>query len=291
MKKRYSTLALLLAASLMGCANTPVETVKDISITQAACCTDYSQFGWIPMTGDQMDISIDTHSPVADFDGDKSHFAAFAMPESVNRMQITINSWMSSDGVFAPEIMLLDRNFKPVKTISLNDFSVEPSDMFHLSSYETRLVMNRELTPYMVVFSPEKYRKGAVTIPHPERLRAEELGMARPLVTDPIIQHAKFGSLELNLKPLSLRAYRADSTPKAALAEQPKTTTNTAEVKKAQVQQKAVSMMSESEAFYNGKIEQAVKAGDISLALKWLEEAKRAGSKTAESTFINLVKP
>ncbi len=118
--------------------------------------------------------------------------------------------------------------------------------------------------------------------PHPERIRAEELGMARPMVTDPVIQHSNFGSLELALKPLSLRAYRVDEVKaKPVVAEKApqevaaKTTTE--------------SMMAESEVFYNQKITQAVESGDIALALKWLEEAKRAGSKSAEATFINLV--
>ncbi|WP_434354949.1 MalM family protein [Parasalinivibrio latis] len=287
MKKRYSTLALILAASLMGCANTPVETVKNVSIEQAVCCTDYSQFGWIPLNGEELDVTIDSRSPVASFDGGKSYFVAFSMPESIDRLQVDLTSWMSSEGVFAPKILLLDSRFKPVKTIDLDAFAVRPSDMFHLSGYHNRFVIDRNETPYMVVYSPEKYRQGSITIPHPERVRAEELGMARPMVTDPVIQHAKFGSLELDLKPLTLRAYRIEEKPaNASPVEHSK-----AKVETAGVMKTPVSMMSESEAFYNGKIEQAVKAGDISLALKWLDEAKRAGSKTAESTFINLVKP
>ncbi|MBV7299165.1 MalM family protein [Enterovibrio paralichthyis] len=281
MKTRHALLAALLAATVSGCATADLPAAKNIAIEQSVCCTDYSQFGWIPLTGDQLDIAIDAHSPVADIEGGKSYFAAFAMPENINRLQITLNSWMSSEGVFAPKILLLDPAFKPVKTVSLDAFSQKNSDMFHLASYETQFVMDREQTPYLVVYSPEEYRRGEITIPHPERIRAEELGMARPMVTDPVIQHSNFGSLELALKPLSLRAYRVDEVKAKPLAEKApqevaaKTTTE--------------SMMAESEVFYNQKITQAVESGDIALALKWLEEAKRAGSKSAEATFINLV--
>ncbi|KXF81528.1 MalM family protein [Enterovibrio coralii] len=281
MKTRHALLAALMAAAVSGCATADFPAEKNITIEQNVCCSDFSQFAWIPLTGDQLDIAIDTHSPVAEIEGGKSHFAAFAIPENINRLQVTLNSWMSSEGVFAPKILLLDPAFKTVKTYSLDTFSQKNSDMFHLASYQTQFVMDREQTPYLVVYSPETYRRGEITIPHPERIRAEELGMARPMVTDPVIQHSNVGSLELVLKPLSLRAYRADEVKAKPAAEKapqkmaPKTSTE--------------SMMAESEAFYNQKITQAVESGDIAVALKWLDEAKRAGSKSAEATFINLV--
>ncbi len=165
MKTRHALLAALLAATVSGCAASDLPAAKNISIEQSVCCTDYSQFGWIPLTGDQLDIAIDAHSPVAEIEGGKSYFAAFAMPENINRLQITLNSWMSSEGVFAPKILLLDPAFKPVKTVSLDAFSQKNSDMFHLASYETQFVMDREQTPYLVVYSPEEYRRGEITIP------------------------------------------------------------------------------------------------------------------------------
>ncbi len=85
---------------------------------------------------------------------------------------------------------------------------MKPSNILSLSSYQHRFEMDQQTTPYMVIYSPLKYREGNITIPHPERVRAEELGLARPMVTDPVIQHQKFGSLELDLKPLNLRSYR-----------------------------------------------------------------------------------
>ncbi|MGF1703927.1 MalM family protein [Photobacterium makurazakiensis] len=292
MKIIKTTIAALLAATLLGCANSPsTEIVKDVTVTKQACCSTFSEFAWIPMNGDSIDFAIDEYSQVGDFAEGKSFFAGFALPENVERMQVSLKSWMRSTGVFAPKVLLLSRDFQIVDTIELDQFTVAPSDMFRLSSYRARLTLDQASTPYMVVYSPLEYREGEIQIPHPERIRAEELGLARPMVTDPIIQHQKFGSLELDLKPLALRSYRANEVPNAVKAEPVK---HVSPKPKAPVQAAVVAtsvqMLPESEAFYNSQIEAAVKNNDMQKALSLMEEAKRAGSSSAEATFLELIK-
>ncbi|MGF1713317.1 MalM family protein [Photobacterium chitinilyticum] len=307
MKIIKTTLAALLAASLLGCAASPsVVVAKDVAVTAPVCCNAYSEFSWVPMLGDSIDFVIDEYSKVGQFSDGKSYYAGFALPNNVERMQVDVKSLMKSAGVFAPKILLLDPQFKPVKTIELDDFNVKPSNILSLSSYQHRFEMDQQTTPYMVIYSPLKYREGNITIPHPERVRAEELGLARPMVTDPVIQHQKFGSLELDLKPLNLRSYRADefvvpastkapvntsvNTPaNAVVAPVPvaaAVTTQQPSIEKAN----SPKMLSESEAFYNAQIKAAVEKNDMHKALQLLDEAKRAGSSTAEATFIQLIK-
>ncbi|MCW8328634.1 MalM family protein [Photobacterium sp. SDRW27] len=299
MKIIKTTLAALLAASLIGCAATPsTEVVKDVSVTTPVCCNTYSEFSWIPMQGDEIDFAIDDYSQVGQFPEGKSYFAAFVLPRNVERMRVELNSWMRSSGVFAPKVVLLDPQFQPVKTIALDEFEVMPSNIFSLSSYKHRFVMEQSKTPYMVVYSPLEYREGKIQIPHPERIRAEELGLARPMVTDPVIHHQKFGSLELDLKPLNLRSYRADEvvatapvSPAATAVVAPvpvaaATSTQAAATKGTN----SAKMLPESEAFYNAQIKAAVEKNDMHKALQLLEEAKRAGSTSAEATFVQLIK-
>lgn len=287
MEKKHLRLALLLAMTLMGCRAISAQPEKYLSIEQSVCCADYRQFAWIPLTGEKLDIAIDSTSPVAEFEQEKNHFAAFAIPENINRLQVTLNSWMSSKGVFAPKVMLLNSKFKVVETFSLDDFTVSNGDMFHLSSYQMHFVMARDSTPYLVIYSPLSYQNGAVSIAHPERLRAEELGMARPMVIDPVIKHRNAGALTLTLKPLNLRAYRLNEIPSKSDRDQTKQSVKSLVTP----QIPTPKIMKETEAFYNEQISKAIENDDLAQALKWLEEAKRAGSKTAESTFINQVKP
>ncbi|MHA6964402.1 MalM family protein [Zobellella denitrificans] len=284
------TLAAALAVSLIACATSPAEQkTKPVTISQAPCCESYRDFFWIPMQGDELDIVIDQHSRVGQFEDGTSYFAAFVLPENVERMQVTLSSWMKSEGVFAPKVLLLDPNFQPVKTITLDEFTVSPPRLFSLSSYRHRFTMEQARTPYLVVYSPLDYRQGSITIPHPERVRAEELGLALPMVTDPVIEHQRFGSLTLNLKTLNMRAYRVGETQRVQASTQPPPSSapaNSAATSSAS----GTAMLAESEAFYNSQIQAAVARNDIQKALKLMEEAKRAGSATAEATFIELMK-
>lgn len=309
MKIIKTTLAALLAASLLGCSASPsAELIKDVAVTAPACCSSYSEFSWVPMQGDSIDFVIDEYSKVGQFSDGKSYYAGFALPKNVERMRVELKSWMKTAGVFAPKVLLLDPQFKPVKTFELDDFEVKLSNLFNLTSYRHRFEMNQQTTPYMVIYSPLEYREGEITIPHPERIRAEELGLARPMVTDPVIQHQKFGSLELDLKPLNLRSYRADefvvSAPATAPVSKkaPVKAPTTAVVAPARVpvaastQQSSTNMVNtpdmlpETEAFYNSQIKAAVEKNDMHKALQFLEEAKRAGSRSAETTFVELIK-
>ncbi|MCQ1060670.1 MalM family protein [Photobacterium sp. ZSDE20] len=293
------TLAALLTASLLGCASSPtIEDVKDVTISQPACCHAYSEFAWIPMSGDSIDFVVDEHSQIGDFAEGKSYFSGFVLPENVDRMRVDLKSWMRTSGVFAPKVLLLSPTFQVVESFELTDFDFKPSSLFQLNSYHKRFEMTQTATPYMVVYSPLEYREGQIEVPHPERIRAEELGLARPMVTDPVIQHQKFGSLELDLKPVALRSYRATDVPEVAVATPTATKSNSAPVATATTTATAVSvatpssakMLPESEAFYNSQIKAAVESNDLKKALTLMEEAKRAGSSTAETTFLELIK-
>lgn len=285
-----TTLAAALAVSLIGCATSPAEqATKPVMISQAPCCESYRDFFWVPMQGDKLDVEIDQYARVGQFEDGKSYFAAFALPANVERMQVTLSSWMKSEGVFAPKVLLLDPDFQPAKTISLDEFTVSPSKLFSLGSYQHRFTMDQATTPYLVVYSPLDYRQGSITTPHPERVRAEELGLARPMVTDPVIEHQRFGLLTLELKTLNMRAYRVGETQPALASTQPQPSPVIAHPA-ATPTATGTAMLAESEAFYNSQIKAAVARNDIQKALRLMEEAKRAGSATAEATFIELMK-
>ena len=53
---------------------------------------------------------------------------------------------------------------------------------------------------------------------------------------------------------------------------------------------KSEPVLTDTEAYFNQAIKQAVAKGDVDKALKLLDEAERLGSTTARSTFISSVK-
>jgi maltose operon protein len=286
MKGPHLLLCAFLTAHLLGCTSKDVTAIKNNRIEQAVCCANYSQFSWVPLAGDSLKVIIDADSPIARFDEEKSYFSAFVVPENIDKLHVSLSSLMSTEGVFAPHVLLLDAKFNQVETYPLTAFSPKNASLFHFARYQTDFMMEREKTPYLVVYSPEKYRKAAVTVPHPEKIWAKTLGMKSPNLDDLVIMHRNVGALELDLKPLRFRAYKATEANKPFSV--------FGELKKpAPVIEKIAHerMMKVSEAFYNQQITQSIQEGDIGLALDWLDEAKRAGSLTAKETFIKIVKP
>ncbi len=284
MKSPHLLLCAFLAVHLFACTTSrDVVTIRNNHIEQAVCCANYSEFSWIPLEGDSLKMIINADSPVARFDEEKSYFAAFVVPKNIDKLHVSLNSLMSSEGVFAPYVLLLDAKFNPVETYPLTAFSPRNASLFHLPRYQIDFMMERKKTPYLVVYSPELYRKAAITLPHPEKIWAQTLGIEPPKVKDQVIMHRNTGALELELLPLHLKAYTADESTSAL-----------GKLKKAAPAIKKESlkrMMTASEHFYNQQITESVQKGNIELALQWLDEAKRAGSLTAEETFIKLVKP
>ncbi len=302
MKNNHNALALLLMATfttaLAGCAlnqDSAALTSQHTHIEKEACCTDVSQFSWIPLEGKALDIRIDENSPVAIFEGSKSYFAAFSVPDNVNRMTLKISSWMRAEGVFAPRVLLIDDQFKFVKMYTLDDFNIEAADMFHLSSYQMAFEVDREQTPYIVVYSPMTYRTGSVTLEHPERARARRLGMAQPMVIDPVIQHSNSGWLELEIRNKELRGYRVNEqlpTQKdRVFAGHIAETGNVQNVIETTASSNTAtrSTVVKNADFYDQQILNSVRAGRLEEAMKWVNEAKNAGYMSAEKTFVDLI--
>lgn len=289
MKIIKSTSALFLAAFVAGCSQMPSGDQdnalnESALITAEACCNGFAQFPWIGLEeSESLDFVIDESSPVGVFDDGKSYFASFKLPERSEKVKLTLNSFMSGSEVFAPKLIALDEHFKPVQEIDLEQLDVKTSSMFTRSQYSTSVTLLHSETPYVVIYSPQAYLNQKITVPHPARVRAEELGEARPMVTDPVYQHAPTGKLELELDTLTLRAFNAT---KSSLPET-KATPEEAVLKPAL---SSSQMLAETEQFYHQQIEEAVAENDMKKALRLVEEAKRAGSKSAEDVFIQLIK-
>ncbi|KJG56025.1 hypothetical protein UA38_16840 [Photobacterium kishitanii] len=265
--------------AMVGCSSADIASVnkKEVLtlINKPVCCTSYSQFSWIPLQGADISVNINEHSQVGLFPDGKSYFAAFSLPEHVEQMRITLDSLIRNERVFASNIMFLNDKFEPVKNINLSEFELISPNLLQRAAYQHIFTMTAKMAPYMVVYSSQQYQGKSIIIPHPERLRAQELGLPRPIVIDPEISYAETGQLHLTLKPINLKSYQA----KIPASLVPVSTTKTSD-----------NMLSETEDFYNQQIKKAIEQNNIKKALQLLNEAKRAGSMTAESVFIKLVK-
>ncbi|WKY60165.1 MalM family protein [Vibrio sp. SNU_ST1] len=291
MTNKSSMLAVVLGALLSGCASdAQVQTKLDAPTNAEVCCSDFSQYPYAQLNDNEdLKFDIDLGSPVGTFTTGNSHFAAFKFSERSGEMVVKLSSLMIDDSVFAPEAMLLDENFKPVQTLKFEDFKVQASDAFTRTSYIERLRIDASKTPYIVIYTPADELGNRVKVDHPAKVRAKEFGEVMPMVTDPVYTNQLGGRLELEIKTLKLRPYRAKPAvaPVAAVAAPAILATTTAVApKKADTQ---IRVQQETKDFYLSAIQNAVKSGDIPKALGLLDEAKALNVEGAQEAFVRAV--
>lgn len=271
MDSKKLLIGLFVSLSLTACSSTdsitkPIEPLA----SSAVCCSDFSQFPWIQLgTTEEIDLQLDSSSPVGHFSDGNSYFNAFKLSERSEKVQLRLASLMINNSVVAPKLIALDNKFNIVSTASLEQFEIKTSDAFTQTQFQLSFDLDASTTPYFIVYSPDTYLGQSIKVKHPARIRSEEMGEPMPMVTDPTYTYQRFGKLTLSVKTLSLRAYKAA-------------------VK--QIRPAVKSAQPETQQFYQNAITQAVNANDISKALSLLEEANELGIKDAESVFINALK-
>lgn len=260
-------ISLFIGLSLTACSSTetiqkPIEPIPSSEI----CCNDFAQFPWIPLeTNEDININLNTDSPIGKFSDGNSYFNAFKLSERSEKVQINLSSLMINDSVVAPKLITLDEKFNIISTTTLDQFNIKASDAFTRTQFKLKFNLNASKTPYFIIYSSDAYLGQSIKVKHPARVRAEELGEIMPMVTDPTYTYERFGKLNLSIKTISLRAYKAQIEKE------------TVAIKKAQP---------ETKNFYNNAIIEAVNNNDIPKALSLLEEAKKLNIKDAESVFI-----
>ncbi|MGF1746488.1 MalM family protein [Vibrio minamisatsumaniensis] len=285
MTNKSSMLAVLLGALLSGCASdAQVQTQLTPPNNAEVCCSDFSQFPFAQLNdSEDLKFDIDLGSPVGTFTTGNSHFAAFKFSDRSAEMVVTLSSLMIDDSVFAPEAILLDEHFQPVKTLKFEDFKVQASDAFTRTSYIERLRVDASKTPYIIIYTPADELGKAITVDHPAKVRAKEFGEVMPMVTDPVYTNQLGGRLELEVETLKLRPYRAKAAVVSvtAVAAPVVVATNKADTQ--------IRVQQETKDFYLSAIQNAVKSGDVPKALSLLDEAKALNVEGAQEAFVRAV--
>ncbi|MBE4572351.1 transcriptional regulator [Vibrio navarrensis] len=276
MKNKHSLLAVVLGALLTGCASdAKVQTELTPPTNAEVCCTDFAQFPYAQLNDNEdLKFDVDLASPVGTFSAGNSHFAAFRFSERSGDVTVTLSSLMIDDSVFAPEVLLLDKQFQVVETLKLQDFQILPSDAFTRTRYIEKFTTNAEQTPFFVIYTPADQLGKQTVVDHPAKIRAKEFGEVMPMVVDPVYTYRLGGRIELHVETRQLRPFRA-----AAAVQSVQTP----------VVEKTIKAQPESQQFYLSAIEQAVSAGDIPKALSLLDEAKALNIPGAQETFVRAV--
>lgn len=171
MQKSIAVLATFAATLLAGCASQstqsyPAGTEARLATYAEAtpCCDDPSgfRFGALPKQG-YADATVDSSSPVFDFQSGLSPFAAFELPGGSAPYRVRVKSLFNrndggASGVFYPVIALLDDTYIVVHMTGLEALRLEPA--LATPGGESGLAVSIGIDPaeqkgkYLVVFTP-----------------------------------------------------------------------------------------------------------------------------------------
>lgn len=286
-------LALVLGLSVVGCTSTSgVEPTMSAALMdkESVCCMSKRDFAWIGLEKtEDVGFTIDETSPVWNFQTGKSFFNAFEFSPRSGKVKVTLSSKMLKKQVFAPTVQLLDKDYQVARTIPLADFKVHFSDMFNANRYTYEFEVDAQALPYMVVYTDSSLIGDTITVPHPARVRADESGEPRPIVTDPKFTYSYTGELHLEVETLSLGSR---TTASSSTVKQASTTAVAAGAVVANSSDKSsapAEIQPETQQYYYTAIEKAVADGNIPKALSLLDEAKALNVEGAQEVFVKAI--
>lgn len=184
MKRRFPTLPLILAASLLlaGChtvknlvppnlrppenTDDPLKQAQQRLLDASPCCTSFADFSYQNLLPRQpQPYTLGSGSSVANINGAHSYFLAFRLPEGAKlpyrvAFKSELNGrWLKSSYLFAPTVVMLDSGFQPIGSddVSLcehmgwSDASTGAFGAYTVNSKQAR---------YLLIYSSADQQKG-----------------------------------------------------------------------------------------------------------------------------------
>jgi maltose operon protein len=287
--------------SVVGNRDAAVSALSNASV----CCRDLSGLPYKDLpVGTDLVVPIDSAAPVYGFEEGKSYFAAYHLPVNSGDLRITVEGIVDHT-LFNPIALMLDSRFKVTRKLGPETFKYEPARFMSGDRMEAVFTVDRSQVgnpnneSYMLIYTDESKLGESTTVMSPTKLMAKSLSVVDYGAKDPVVPHSPWGVVRISVEDLSSKqtssnyykpTYDAPISPPAPAVEPMPNKLVVAPMVATGTSTAPVSMMAETEAFYNSQIEKAIKAGDIDKAMQLVSEAERAGSTKAKSVFIDAVK-
>jgi maltose operon protein len=266
------------------------------------CCNSYSTIQYKDMdTSGEWTVNIDQQSPAFQFPEGKSYFTAYRLPSNRGGFTISIAS-LFGKSVLIPQVMLLDGEFNITRIISADKFEYQAPKLLRPEQYYNALSIDRthegniKNESYMIIYTPASVLSQASVVDSEEMRYAKTRGLVEPRNGKVSVPHSSWGTLELDLTFLKPSTNDADiyipaevSAPAAVATTAitaEKTSTTSATTNNSTDENK---ILPETESYYNDQINKAVADKDMKKAVSLYKEAKKLGSKTAESTLLKAI--
>ncbi|PCE65677.1 MalM family protein [Salinivibrio sp. YCSC6] len=277
--RNYQRFKMALAVSsavwLVGCASNLPEELLVAPNNREACCATFHQLPYVQLKErETLTVSLGPQSEVFSFLEGKSYTQAFRFNDRTARAQISVKSVMQHGRVFVPRVLLLDKHYQVIKTLGADMFTPQTANL--LDSSQLSGSFDSEGARYMVMYTNATTLGHKITLPHPAKLRAQELGEPMPMVTDPTYRYAPTGQVSVTVVTKEYATVLSSDNTSVSDSVTPQG------VKQPEAQKETVD-------FYNQAIAAAISEKDISKAMALLNEAKALKIEGADKIFIELI--
>jgi maltose operon protein len=295
-------------------ASSPVYTGVAASAAQSLqelrsariCCASLDQISFTPLDPQKTEFhEINASSQAFNFSTGKSFLSALVLPSNLDRATIKVEA-IAGATVFVPTILVLTEDFEVSRAISSDQFVYTPAGFMQPQRLSGRFSLDRRYGSnlarerYLLIFTTAADLRGSTQMISEARLYARSRGLADPGLPDPLADHAATGVVRISTSDLETSAapsrtyvaqqqnaqrYVEPSAPAPVPTPAPVPVSPKTE-KPATGQQ---GMLTETREMYDRMIRESVASGDMDRAWRLVQEAERAGSTTARSTFLKAV--
>ena len=117
------------------------------------CCRSFEHIDWKEMNGEEKKLYINEKSDVGYFSGEKSLYKAYKLADGIEDITFSIESKITSNNVFSPNVLIFDDKFSLFKSVNFFDFENNEKEQ----SYSIKNIRLSRKTPYMIIFTPQSH--------------------------------------------------------------------------------------------------------------------------------------
>ncbi|RBW65658.1 hypothetical protein DS893_08445 [Vibrionales bacterium C3R12] len=252
------------------------------------CCSQLNTIHYQPVTRNgEHRLSIALTSPKVVFKSGRSFVEGIQLPASLTPISFSVHSNITTSA-FVPSILVLDDQYQPLDVIDEQSIHYQAQGLLNSARYTGDIELNQRYKngkspAYLVVFTTKEAieTESPVGEPSDMAMRSGDIQANIAHNTDYSIPHSTIGNVYFTFN------FEALATPASEeLREERINDTVTKKDALATPHQTAES----EENVYTELVENAVKSGNFSTALAYVEESERLAISGVRATFIQAMK-
>ncbi|WP_019616534.1 MalM family protein [Psychromonas ossibalaenae] len=263
------------------------------------CCDSLSKLDYQQITQPgKFDLNVTQENAAFNFSTGKSFVQGFSLPKVNGTIKIAISAPIVAS-VFVPTVLILDQQYKPMQVYGAETIKYDSGSLLNVDRFFGKIELpavfaDGRQAKYLLVLTTEEAMKGTTKLAEPYA-PAETLGhtdiVKRIHVAQPL-PHTAIGVFRLAFDYLPNSSTSAQNMVEKTVADDSQQKAQALLVEQNVTASAAVSraIQPETEAMFMDLIDQAVKNGESSKALRFVDEAELAGSTKARDALFDAMK-